>query len=69
MMVVAADLIGIDKNDTFIPTPIMAILKLLVLAGAFYFVFQLTESVEHVFVIYYIAQLVVFTLSLRMNIE
>ncbi len=69
LLIVAADLIGLESNKSIIPTPIMAILKLIILVAVFYVAITSSVNNEAIFIIFYIVQLVVFGVSLRLDIK
>ena len=59
----------IEENTTLIPTFMYGVLKLLVLVASFIYAMQNTVENEHFWVIYYIFQLIIFTISIKTNVK
>ena len=65
LFVVVADIIGIEKNTSFIPTWLMAPFKLILLVMAFLYAFSHTSEKELILVEMYIFQLIILVLSTK----
>ena len=65
MALVVADLTGIEKNTSLVPTWLCGMLKLLILFGVFTFGMVYTENRELFLVFIYIFQLIILALSIK----
>ena len=65
LIILVADLTGVDKNNSLIPTPLCGALKLIFLVFAFFIGIKFTENKEIFFVLMYLAQIVVLVFSMR----
>ena len=67
--ILAADITGIEKNTTKIPTSLLGALKLLILIFAFYYAMSNTQNMAIFLVIIYIFQLINLVLSIKRVIK
>lgn len=65
LIILVADLTGVDKNNSLIPTPLCGALKLIFLVFAFFIGIRFTKNKEILFVLMYLAQIVVLVFSMR----
>lgn len=65
LIIIVADITGIGKNKTFLPTYLLTILKLLVLLGIMAYAMTNTSKKEHFLVGIYIFQLIILAISTK----
>ncbi len=69
LLILVADLTGVEKNTTKIPTFIYGILKLLLLIAGFAFAISSFKGMEHILVIFYLLQLGVLIASSNLELK